>query len=130
LGALSEFVRCRPVLGVCAGIILLAEEVSHPKQKSLAALPIAVERNSYGRQRDSFMASLEATAEWSGPAVEGVFIRAPRISRISGETRALMRYKGDTVFVEHRNVLATTFHPELTEQTALHEYFLHKCGKI
>lgn len=127
---LAQFVRSKPVLGVCAGAILLADEVTHPVQKSLRALPISVERNSYGRQRDSFIAPLDVTADWHGPSVEGVFIRAPRIARFSGETRALMRYQGDTVLVEHKNVLAATFHPELTAQNTIHEYFLQKCGKI
>ncbi len=126
---LSEFVRGKPAFGVCAGAILLATDVSKPHQKSLAALPIEVERNSYGRQLDSFIAPLEASPEWSGKPVEGVFIRAPRIQRVWGETKVLMRYKMDTVLVEKGNVLAATFHPELTKYDDIHEYFLRKCGR-
>jgi pyridoxal 5'-phosphate synthase pdxT subunit len=125
---LATFVKEKPALGVCAGAILLAEEVSHPKQKSLAALPIAVERNSYGRQLASFIAPLESTNGWRGPALEGIFIRAPRIVRTWGETRVLMRYRSDIVLVECGKTLAATFHPELTSQTAIHDYFLQKCS--
>lgn len=127
---LKKFVAQKPTFGVCAGAILLAEEVSHPAQVSLGALPISVERNSYGRQGESFIAPLEATTEWSGPAVEGVFIRAPRLSRVGTGARVLFRQGGDPVLVEYRNVLAGSFHPELTEGLTLHAYFLKKCRNV
>ncbi len=126
---LKAFVETRPSFGVCAGAILLAAEVSHPAQKSLCVLAASIERNAYGRQKDSFIATLDTTSDWHGSAVDGVFIRAPRFVKIWGETRVLMRHKGDTVMVEQGNVLAATFHPELTERTTVHEYFLQKCGK-
>ncbi len=75
---LGRFVRERPVLGVCAGLILLAKEVEHPAQDSLGALDVSVARNAFGRQIHSFIDTQNATPEWKGQTgIEGVFIRAP-----------------------------------------------------
>jgi 5'-phosphate synthase pdxT subunit len=125
---LLGFVHTKPAWGVCAGAILLAKGVHSPSQISLEALNIEVDRNAYGRQRNSFIDRLTPTAEWTDPTpVEGVFIRAPKFSRIFGETRVLLNWKDEPVLVEERNVLASSFHPELTDSTKIHEYFLKKC---
>lgn len=126
---LKAFTRHQPTWGICAGSILLAKKVSHPSQVSLEAMDIEVERNAFGRQTESFFAPLEPTPEWTGsPNLEGVFIRAPRIRALSGTACTLFHFRGEPVMVEERNLLASTFHPELTDSTEVHQYFLRKCG--
>ena len=109
------------LLGTCAGAILLAREV-RPPQKSLGLLDAVVERNAYGRQVDSFQARVEAPA--LGGAVDGVFIRAPRLRAVGPETEVLARHEGEPVMVRQGRVVATTFHPELTVSRAVHRYTL------
>lgn len=113
---LQQFVRTKPTWGICAGAILLANEVSAPTQDSLKAIDVSVERNSYGRQLESFIAQLS-------PDVEGVFIRAPRITRVGNGVKTLLKYKEDPVLVQTQNILLGTFHPELTNNPQLHQYF-------
>ena len=111
---LADFIRSgRPVLGTCAGAILLARRVRNPPQRSFGALDIDVERNGYGTQLDSFSAPLEAEAPLTG--LLGVFIRAPRIRRVGPDVRVLAREHGEPVLVRHGPIWAATFHPELTD---------------
>ncbi len=114
-----------PVFGTCAGAILLAREVSNPPQESLGLLDITIERNAYGRQVDSSIRKGECP-EISGERVEMVFIRAPIIRRVGPGVRVLGRCDDLPVLVEQGNLLAATFHPELTQDEALHRYFLKK----
>ena len=107
----------RPVLGTCAGAILLAREVVNPVQKGLALLDIAVERNAYGRQVDSFVGDVDAPA--LGGRIPAVFIRAPRIRRVGAGVEVLASRGGEPVLVRSGNVLAATFHPELTEDRSV-----------
>jgi pyridoxal 5'-phosphate synthase pdxT subunit len=108
----------RPILGTCAGAILLARQVTHPVQKGMGLLDIAVERNAYGRQLDSFIG--QADAPGLGGGLPAVFIRAPRIFRVGPEVETLARLSGEPVLVRQRNILAATFHPELTEDERVH----------
>jgi len=126
--ALKEFTQKQPCLGICAGAILLAKKVSSPEQESLGTMEISAQRNAYGRQINSFIGRLNATESWKGPDhLEGVFIRAPRITPLQDMARVMMRYEQDDVLIEQENLLAATFHPELVESNAIHEYFLNKC---
>jgi 5'-phosphate synthase pdxT subunit len=103
----------RPVLGTCAGAILLAKEVTGPRQASLGIVDMDIERNAYGRQLDSFVATIEdAPAELVG--FEAVFIRAPVIRRTGEGVEVLMRHGGHPVLVRQGPVHAATFHPEMT----------------
>jgi 5'-phosphate synthase pdxT subunit len=112
----------RPVLATCAGCILLAREVRNPHQRSLGVARITVKRNAYGRQRESFVAR---SASWNGgPPIELVFIRAPVITRVDPDLDILLRYKGDPVLVQQDSMLLATFHPELSEDTRIHQLFL------
>lgn len=112
------------VLGTCAGVILLAETVE-PDQPSLGALSVAVVRNAYGRQMHSTVADIELTPELGPPArTEGVFIRAPRITRAGPKVKILARWRGDPVLVCQERVLGATYHPELGSDRRVHEYFL------
>lgn len=123
---LKEFVAERQTWGVCAGTILLATRVTGPEQPSFGSMDIDVARNAFGRQVDSFIAPLESDiSRFQG--VEGVFIRAPRIRRLGPKVKSLITWKNEPVMVEEANLLATTFHPELTEGFRLHQYFLDKC---
>jgi 5'-phosphate synthase pdxT subunit len=108
----------KPIFGTCAGAILLAREVYNPAQTSLGLIDIGVERNGYGRQVDSFIAEVEIAIE--GGPLEAVFIRAPKIRRAGPEVEVLASLNGEPVLVRERNILAATFHPELTEDDRMH----------
>ena len=125
---LRRFVREYPTYGVCAGAILLANEVTSPAQASLQAIDLIVERNAFGRQTCSFTAQLEPTSFWDKPAVEGVFIRAPRIRRMGSGVKTLMTCHGEPVLVVSKNILLATFHSELTNSPLIHQYLLNLCG--
>jgi pyridoxal 5'-phosphate synthase pdxT subunit len=122
LPALQQFVASRPTFGTCAGSILLAQEVLHPAQKSLAVLDATVERNAYGRQNDS--AILHAETGLGGPPLEMVFIRAPRFARVGAGVRVLAERDGSPTLVEQDHLLAATFHPELSQDVRVHQHFL------
>jgi 5'-phosphate synthase pdxT subunit len=108
----------RPVLGTCAGAIVLAREVTNPPQKGLGVLDVAVERNAYGRQVDSFVGEVDSPA--LGGPLPAVFIRAPKIRRVGDGVEVLATRDGEPVLVRQRNVVAATFHPELTSDTKVH----------
>lgn len=109
-----------PTLATCAGVILLAT-ATRPTQPSLALLDIEVERNAYGRQVHSRVAAVELTEVLGEPAViEGVFIRAPRITRIGPAVRVLGRLGNDPVLIRQGGIIAATFHPELTDDHRVH----------
>lgn len=108
----------RPILGTCAGAIVLAREVTNPPQRGLGLIDIAVERNAYGRQVDSFLGEIDAPS--LGEAMPAVFIRAPRILRTGPGVEVLASHRGEPVFVRQGNVAAATFHPELTTDRRLH----------
>ena len=109
----------RPVLATCAGAIVLAREVSNPAQKGMDVLDIAVERNAYGRQADSFVGVVEAPA--LGGKMPAVFIRAPKIRRIGPGVEVLATRESEPVLVRQGNVVAATFHPELTDDATVHD---------
>jgi 5'-phosphate synthase pdxT subunit len=109
----------RPVLGTCAGAIVLAREVTNPPQKGLGVLDVAVERNAYGRQVDSFVGEVDAPS--LGGKLPAVFIRAPKIRRVGDGVEVLATREGEPVLVRQGNVVAATFHPELTPDTKVHE---------
>lgn len=127
---LQQFVQEKPVLGTCAGAILLATEVTNPSQPSLGAMGIKVERNAYGRQVDSSIRSVEPEMEFverTHPGtLEAVFIRAPIIRAIDPEVRVLARDGSDPILIEQGRHLAATFHAELTGDRRLHQLFLDK----
>jgi pyridoxal 5'-phosphate synthase pdxT subunit len=123
LDALTTYVRHTPTFGTCAGAILLAKDVQHPAQISLAAMDITVERNAYGRQIDSTI--LTAPTELPGGPLEMVFIRAPRITRTGPHVETLATRDGFPVLVREANLLAATFHPELSTDTRVHQLFLN-----
>jgi 5'-phosphate synthase pdxT subunit len=113
----------KPIMGTCAGLILLAREVESPKQASLGLIDITAERNAYGRQKESF--ETEVTADLgSGPApLKLVFIRAPRIRRMGPAVTPLVEHQGECIMARQGTVLVAAFHPELTDDHTVHRYF-------
>ena len=123
--ALREFhARGRPIYGTCAGLILLAREVLGPRQASLGLIDVTVERNAYGRQRESFETDLDGDLEGGSARLHAVFIRAPRIRRVGPTVRVLASLGQEPVLVRSGPVVVSTFHPELTKDLAVHRYFL------
>jgi 5'-phosphate synthase pdxT subunit len=123
------FARGGAIFGTCAGAILLAREVHHPDQASLGLADITVIRNGYGRQLASEVRS-ELTPLSPAP-LEMVFIRAPIIERVGADVKVLATSQGQPVLVRQGRILIATFHPELTSDSTVHEYFLRiASGKL
>lgn len=124
--ALADFARRKPVFGTCAGAILLARQVTHPAQRSLGILDIAVERNAYGDQRDSAILTLDVAVPPSTEKspLECVFIRAPRIASVGPEVNVLAERDGFPVLVQQGHAMAATFHPELSADRSIHRHFV------
>jgi 5'-phosphate synthase pdxT subunit len=122
LEALQRFIADKPAFGTCAGCILLAREVTHPPQQSLAAIDITVERNAYGRQIDSAIRTGETVLP--GGPLEMVYIRAPRIARVGPGVEVLAERDGFPVLVRQGKLLAATFHPELSSDRRVHQLFV------
>jgi 5'-phosphate synthase pdxT subunit len=119
----------KPIFGTCAGLIILAREVESPKQFSLGLIDVTVERNAYGRQRESFEASGVARFDAGPIPLEMVFIRAPRIRRLGPSVQVLAEHSGEPVMARQGRVLVATFHPELTDSTTVHRYFCDLVGR-
>jgi 5'-phosphate synthase pdxT subunit len=119
---LKQFVRLKPTFGTCAGAILLATEVENPKQAGLGALDIRIRRNAYGRQIDSSIRE----GLFSNSPLEMVFIRAPKIEHIGPGVEVIATEGKDNapVAVRQGTAMAATFHPELSDDTRIHQAFL------
>ena len=124
---LKDFAGTQPVFGTCAGAILLAKEVRNPQQRSLGVLDAAVERNAYGRQIDSSIVS--APSSLPGDPLEMVFIRAPQIVETGPEVEVLARRDGAPVLVRQGQLMAATFHPELSPDRRVHRLFVEMVRK-
>ncbi len=126
---LISFIKEKPVMTTCAGSIIVASNVEgENRYNPLGVIDLSVLRNAYGRQVDSFVDFIDLTPEFAGKKdpFEGVFIRAPRFVKIGKDGKILGTYKGEPVLVEFDNVIAATFHPELTNDNRIHSYFLTK----
>jgi len=124
---ISEFCRSgRPLFGTCAGLILLAGDVSG-EGRQMGLIDIDVERNAYGRQIESFEhgISLNLNHKKGGRKFNSVFIRAPKIIRTGKNVKVLGKYEDQIVLARENNILVCAFHPELTEDTRVHEYFIN-----
>jgi pyridoxal 5'-phosphate synthase pdxT subunit len=120
---LKDFVEAKPTFGTCAGCILLACEVENPRQAGLGALDITVRRNAYGRQLDSSIREGRFLNDPNDP-IEMVFIRAPKIERVGPGVEVVATEGKDPVLVRKGTTLASTFHPELSVDPRIHQYFL------
>jgi 5'-phosphate synthase pdxT subunit len=121
-----------PIMGTCAGLVLLAkhgdEQVEKTRQPLLELMDIRVNRNAFGRQKESFESQLEIKG--IGSAFNAVFIRAPCITEAGRDVEILSEYKGSIVAAIQKNLLALAFHPELTNDRRIHQYFLKMIEKI
>jgi 5'-phosphate synthase pdxT subunit len=129
LEPLRDFARTRPVWGTCAGAILLAQEIRPGAPPWLGVMDIAVERNAFGRQQQSFETPLSVPAlcavDPEARPFRGVFIRAPRIAGVGAGVRVLAALPdGRVVAAQQGHLLATAFHPELSGDDRFHRYFL------
>ena len=121
---LREFARTKPTWGTCAGMIFLAKDIGIDRQPILGLMDIKVNRNAFGRQIDSFEADLPITPLGDAP-FHAVFIRAPLVTDVGEGVDVLAQLKdARIVAVQQNHLLATAFHPELTGDSRLHQYFL------
>ncbi|HUM06063.1 MAG TPA: pyridoxal 5'-phosphate synthase glutaminase subunit PdxT [Terriglobales bacterium] len=121
---LKDFVRATPTFGTCAGAILLASQIENPTQPGLGALDVTVRRNAYGRQVDSSIRE----GKFLNDSIEMVFIRAPKFERIGEGVEVVATEGHDPVMVRKGKILAATFHPELSDDPRIHQYFLDVVG--
>ncbi len=112
-----------PIFGTCAGMILLANKVVGNEQIRFNLIDIVVERNAFGRQVDSFEVDLNIE-NITGKPFRAVFIRAPYIKKIGSNVKVLAKFKGKIIMAQQKNILVSSFHPELTEDIRVHKYFL------
>jgi|SRR3989338_1751156 len=117
----KKYGKGMPIYGTCAGAILLAKKIEGSDQPRLGLLDVNVKRNDYGRQLDSFEAPLDLRRIGK---INGIFIRAPIISSIGKNVEILGKEKNNPVLIQQGNILASTFHPELTDDKRVHEYFI------
>jgi len=113
-----------PIWGTCAGAILMAKNlVGEQSADFLELMDIKIERNAYGRQLDSF----EGRVEFEGEDIPGIFIRAPKIVSVGDGVKILSKYDDEIIAAREENLFVTTFHPELTDNTSVHRYFIEMC---
>jgi pyridoxal 5'-phosphate synthase pdxT subunit len=117
---LRDFVRVKPTFGTCAGAIMLAKEITNPAQVGLGALDVRIRRNAYGRQIDSCIRE----GKFGDAPVEMVFIRAPKIEKLGAGVEVIATEGDDPVAVRQGKIMAATFHPELSQDTRIHQAFL------
>jgi len=117
----SKISKGLPVFGTCAGMILLGANIEESDTKHLACMDITVRRNAYGRQLGSF----STVSSFNNTLVPMVFIRAPYIGKVGDGVKIMSTVDGHVVAAQENNMLVTSFHPELTEDTTVHSYFIN-----
>jgi len=122
---IQEFARTRPIMGTCAGLIILAKNADHLDTKPLNLIDIAVSRNAYGRQRDSFVDDISLNLNGQPKDFTGVFIRAPKIISQGPDVETIGTHGDQVVMAANKNILVCTFHPEMTNDASVHKYFIH-----
>jgi 5'-phosphate synthase pdxT subunit len=130
LPALKIFGQNKAIMGTCAGLITLAHTISNFDLETLNLIDIDVTRNAYGRQVDSFIDQISLNLNGKTTTYEGVFIRAPKIEKTGEGVKPIGFHKKDVVLAENDHILVATFHPELTDDPSIHEYFLRKVEKM
>jgi len=122
---IKAFARHHPVMGVCAGMIMMATEVDDDRITPLGLVPFKALRNHFGRQVNSFTADINLDFDTGSPIFQAHFIRAPGIEKLGAEIEILAKYQDETVIIRYGKHLALSFHPELTEDTRIHQYWLN-----
>lgn len=129
LEPLKEFGKAgKPMFGTCAGLILLAKQIFGQTDSHLGLMDITVERNSFGRQRDSFEADI-SIARIAEDKMTAVFIRAPHIVEVGENVEILAKYDGKIVAVKEKHLLGCSFHPELTDDNRFTQFFVDMVQK-
>ena len=121
---LKEFGIRKPVMGTCAGLIILATKTDALEFEPLKLIDIEVHRNAYGRQIDSFVDQIDLRINGAPAKFEGVFIRAPKIAAIHNGVKPLAYHGEDIVMASNKNILVASFHPELTGDVLIHQFFI------
>ena len=121
---IKAFAENHPVMGVCAGLIMMASEVDDDRITPLGLIPFRALRNHYGRQVHSFTADVDLDFDTVSPGFQAHFIRAPGIDTLYAEIEVLARYQDEIVMIRYGKHLALSFHPELTRDTRIHQYWL------
>lgn len=121
---LVDFAKTKSMMGTCAGLITLASQVEGLPFAPLGLIDIKVQRNAYGRQIDSFIAEVKLNLSEESISFDGVFIRAPKIIEWGKDVKELGWHKADTVMVANQNILVSTFHPELSDDLRIHDFFI------
>lgn len=116
------------IWGTCAGAILLAKKVLNRKSENLGLMNVAIERNAYGRQIDSFETEIKIPT-LNSQKIPAVFIRAPRLRKTGKHVQILAHFEKEPIMIRQKNLLATMFHPELTNDLNIHRYFIKMCKK-
>lgn len=124
--ALAAYAQEKPVFGTCAGLIVLSKKSVNHSVKTLGLINVTAARNAYGRQVDSFIDDIELNLGDQKFTFEGVFIRAPKIVECGDDVEILGKHKDDIVLAQSGNILVATFHPELTDDPRVHQYFIQK----
>jgi len=123
--AFKTFAATKPVFGTCAGLILMSQEILSDNMKPFNLIDVTVERNAFGRQIESFQALIEVDLGARKPhSLEAVLIRAPRIRRVGPSVKVLASFEGEPLIVQQGLHLGATFHPELSHDPAIHQYFI------
>ena len=133
LQPIQSFAQRKPIWGVCAGAILMAQHIQNPHNQNsmdngLGIVPIQIQRNAYGRQNESFITQLDLSLpQQAAQSQEAVFIRAPRIQQAHATCQILAQYQQSPAAITFQHHLLTTFHPELSQHSLLHPFFLSLC---
>ena len=125
---ITEFGRHKPIMGTCAGLIVLASKIDDTPSEPLGLIDLSVIRNAYGRQIDSFTDKVEINLKQGISTFTGVFIRAPKIESMGSDVNALGYHDGNVVIAANKHIFVTTFHPELTDDLRIHQYFIDEVG--
>ena len=121
---IRHYAEKHSIMGTCAGLIILSKEANNLPFKPLGLIDATVARNAYGRQRESFVDMISLSLNGNVHNFPGVFIRAPKIITVGPTVKILAHHKQDAVMVATKNILAATFHPELTDNIEIHQYFI------
>ena len=123
---IKNFATTKPILGTCAGLIMMSKNVEDDHVKSLGILDISVNRNAYGRQIESFTSEIEVSLNGNNHSILAAFIRAPKINKIGKNVKVLSYFKNEPVVVKEGHHLGLAFHPELVKTTFFHNYIFRE----
>lgn len=121
------FAKSHPVMGTCAGLIMVATQVDDNRVEPLGLIDISVIRNAYGRQIDSFITDVDAPFLGDNKPFRTIFIRAPQIRKVGPKAEILLEHNDVPIMVRQGHIFALAFHPELTDDPRIHQYFLEAC---